>query len=136
MSNSETVLDVGDKEWLARYIFSSSHIRPSDSTVRSDAFMPPPDLRLSVTRHLSVSEAEIWTAGKHAGANRPTATLYGRADFEALLARNQSLDIKPDPLLDNQGHAVVIGWPIGKPEQKIIALELARSARFVANPQS
>jgi len=120
---------VQDSEWLARFIFSRSHIRTSDNTAKPDAFVPPLSLELSVTRHIGLSDEEIWQEGTNA---RPSATLYGRADLQAVDARNTSLQVSPDPPPKN--HAIITGWPTEKPARKIIALELARSAHYLPNP--
>lgn len=134
MRVDDFLINVRDDEKLARYIFSSSHIRTSDSTVKPEAFSPPRDLRLSVTRHLDLNEENLWRLGRNAGIRRPDSKLYGRADLQAIVPRNQSLDVESDPLPDNQEHAVVIKWPEDKPLQKIIALELARLASYLPNP--
>ncbi len=41
------------------------------------------------------------------------------------------LQIQPDPVLDNPQHAIVIGWPLEKEKQKIIALEIAARSKFL-----
>jgi hypothetical protein len=95
---------VDESELLARFIFSRSHIRTSDSTLKPDAFIPPINLELSVTRHIGLSVEEIWLAGTNA---RPSITLYGRADLQAIDARNTSLQVSSDPPPKN--HAIITG---------------------------
>jgi hypothetical protein len=59
-------------------------------------------------------------------------TLHGRADFASAICLQQRLSIDPAPLEGNPNHANVCGWPADKPAQKMIALEIAAAARFVA----
>jgi|SRR5450756_319239 len=120
---------VTDSELIARFIVSSKWFR-RDQTVRQDAFIPHPHPDLSVTRHKSFSENEIWNVGQEIANKRP-ATLYGRADISVEDVRKQKLVVEARPVPDNVNHASIVGWPLGKPAQKILALELAASSHFV-----
>jgi len=51
MIDPSNVADVEPGEILARYVFARNQIRTSDNSVKPAAFMPPPDLEMSVTRH-------------------------------------------------------------------------------------
>lgn len=133
MSDEETSPFITNSELLARYITSSKWFRPSNQTVRQDAFIPHPYPDLSVTRHKSLSEQEIWGIGQGIADSRP-ATLYGRADITAGEVRKQKLTVEPKPVPENLNHASISGWPVDKPAQKILALELAAVARFIAKP--
>jgi hypothetical protein len=126
---------IGDNECLARFITSSKWIRTSDKTVKQDAFIPYPYPDLSVTRHGSFSQQELWEIGKTIAAVRP-ATLYGRADVTAQDVRRQKLGVEPRPVPENLNHASIIGWPIDKPAQKSYAQELAAAARYVPAPEA
>ena len=132
MSDVETSPSIKNEELLARFITSSKWFR-SNHTVRQDAFIPHPYPDLSVTRHKSLSEPEIWKAGQEIADARP-ATLYGRADVLAEEVRKQKLTIEARPVPENLNHACILGWPLDKPAQKILALELAAAARFVPKP--
>jgi hypothetical protein len=121
---------VPDEETLARFILQRSHFR-SDHTVKQDAFVPYPKPELSVTRHLHLAESELWEIGREIANVRP-ATLYGRADVEAIAFRSQSLKIIPTATPRN--HANITGWPPDKPSQKIIAQEIAALATFISVP--
>jgi hypothetical protein len=123
--------EVRPDESLARYVLQSSHIRRSTSTVKPDAFIPHPYSELSVTRHLTASEAELWAIGEDI-ARTIEKTLYGRADISAAVCLAQELQIRADPTPANPNHANVCCWPVDKPAQKIIAQELAAAATFVA----
>nr|WP_281722468.1 hypothetical protein [Nitrosomonas nitrosa] len=124
---------VTDSEVLARFVLFRGWIRSSNSTVKPDAFIPYPYPYpdLSVTRHISLSVKEIWQIGQAVADSRP-ATLYGRADIQALHVRRQSLRIVPTS--EPRNHANITGWPNDKPAQKIIAQELAAVAHYLANP--
>jgi len=128
MIDPANVPEVGEGELLARYILFSKHIR-QDRTLKPDAFIPHPYLDLSVTRHLSASEGELWAVGR-AVAEAQGRTLYGRGDVRCSVFTRQRLAVVPKPLDGNPNHADVSGWPREKPEQKMIALEIAAAAKF------
>ena len=123
---------VGDEELLARFVLFSGWFRKIDKTPKQDAFIPRPhpDLDLSVSRHLGLQADELWELGEDIARNRENATLYGRADIVASKVRMHSLRITPT--LTPKNHANIVDWPSDKPAQKIIALELAAAAVFVA----
>jgi hypothetical protein len=125
---------VAPDELLARYITFSKWIRSSNQTVKSDAFIPR-DSELSVTRHLHLIEIDIWNIGRKiaAGTHR---NLYGRADVEThnIIAQNLVVVPAPDLKNGNPNHANIVSWPTEKNARKIIALEIAQNALFVANP--
>lgn len=121
------------EEVLARYIVFSRWFR-QDKTVKPDAFMPPENpLELSTTRHLNLSENEIWNIGNKVVAGQ-SRNLHGRADIEVFHVTSQLLSAVPAPTPENPNHANIIGWPDRKDARKLVALELARTARFFANP--
>lgn len=124
---------VASNELLARYIIYSKWFRKQDQTVKQDAFIPS-DLELSVTRHLNLAENDIWMIGKKI-AGSMFRTLYGRADVETSHVTAQSLNVVHQPVPDNPNHANIVGWPLDKDVKKMRALEIARVARFVANPE-
>lgn len=127
MSEESKLLPVTDDELLARFVLFSSWIR-NDKTIRPDAFIPHPYPDLSVTRHLGLLESELWQIGQTVADKRP-ARLYGRADVQAITVKAQSLRIEPTP--EPKNHANITGWPVDKPGQKIIAMEIAAIAQFV-----
>lgn len=130
MIDPNNVPPVGSDEKLARYVLQSSHIRRSDATVKADAFVPHPYQDLSVNRHLSATEIELWESGGRI-ATKIGKTLHGRADVQVEICLRQKLTVEAAPEDGNPNHANIVGWPADKPLQKIIALELAASARFV-----
>jgi hypothetical protein len=122
---------VEDEEKLSRFILFRGWFRPSNNTVKQDAFTPSGDLDVSVTRQRGFSEEQIWRRGQEIADARP-APLYGRADFQAAQARAHSLDVRSDEPPPN--HALIVSWPIGKAQQKMIALELAALSLYIPNP--
>ncbi len=131
MIDPANVPQVTINETLARYVLQSSHIRRSNQTVKPDAFIPHPHQDLSVTRHMQASEEELWGVGE-AIARERDKTLYGRADISAAQCMAQHLKVAAKPIPANPNHAEVFDWPADKPAQKIIALEIAAKAAFIA----
>jgi hypothetical protein len=119
-----------DDETLARFVVVRQWVR-ADRTLRPDAFIPYPWPNLSVTRRSVLSEEMLVTLGE-AVARARDKPLLGHAQLEASIPRRASLEVLPDPLPENPLHANITGWPAEKPHQKMIALTLAASARFVA----
>jgi len=123
---------VAPDELLARYIMYSGWIR-SDRTVRQEAFIPR-NSELSVTRHLYLTEEDVWKIGRRIAENT-SRTLHGRADMETCHVIAQGLDVVSQPVPDNLNHANIVNWPVEKDARKMCALEIAMAARFVANPE-
>ena len=133
MSEGENVPPIDSDEWLARFIHYQRYIR-QDRTVRADAFIPYPYPDLSVTRHLQLSEAELWRIGRDV-AQQINKTLQGRVDAQVFVFQKQQLQVIADPVVpDNPNHANVIDWPVEKPAQKIIAQQIAAAASKVLTP--
>lgn len=107
MISPAEVPDIDPGETLARYVFARSHFRPSDNTVKPDAFMPPADLEMSVTRHLNATEDELWNVGKAIGETSQR-TLRGRADIGVADCIDQQLQVLSAPLEDNPNHAHIV----------------------------
>ena len=132
MIDSNNVPSISADETCARFVLHSRHIR-SDKTVKPDAFVPHPHRDLSVTRHLSASDAEVWSVGEKVAA-KTEKTLYGRADISVATCILQKLTAKAAPIDDNPNHADISDWPADKSAQKLIALELAEAAKYVDRP--
>jgi len=123
-----TPATIDNDELLARFVFFNRWVR-EDRTVRPDAFVPHPHADLSVTRHIGMSETELWQQGEIARGTRQ-APLIGRADVMAGDVRSQTLQIRPDEPPRN--HAIIVGWLGDKPGQKIKAQAIAAAARYRA----
>lgn len=126
MSDGGNLPPVDPNEWIARFIHYQRYIR-QDRTVRPDAFIPYPWPDLSVTRHLQLTQTELWKIGQDV-AREVGKTLHGRADVQAFVFQRQELRVVAAPLLENPNHANVVGWPVEKPAQKIIAQQIAAAA--------
>ena len=132
MNGSGEPVPVAVDESLARYLLQSSHIR-ADLTVRPDAFIPYPWPDLSVTRHLGLTQEQIWAMGDQV-TRQIGKTLHGRADVLASAFISRRLQVRPAPVADNSNHANVTGWPADKPSQKILAQEIAADAGQALRP--
>jgi len=120
--------EINGQETIARYITSKNWYSRKKNIVKPQAFMPPPDLILSVFRIDNLSEPEIWKIGFEkviSKMNQPR-NLHGRADIQALNIVENNLQIDPDNTPPR--HASIIGWPGLKEERKSIAQELAAKA--------
>ena len=138
MLDLANVPDVDSQEMLARYVFSKSHISREKRRIKPNAFMPPMNLELSVTRHRDTTEAEIWTIGDDTAA-KTNRTLYARGDVLTATYCSQKLQVlaAPELSMNNPNHANVVGWPENdKAAVKLIAMELAAVANFVPAPDS
>lgn len=133
MIPDDAVPPVNNSEVLARFSTQSNHFRISDQTVKQDAFIPPATRQLSVMRHLYASELEIWMVGRNV-AGVGSRRLYGRADIKVQDCLRQGLQVVAAPISGNANHADIVDWPTEKPQQKIIAAELAATAKFVPCP--
>lgn len=127
MTDETELPPVTDDELLARFVLFRKWIR-NDQTVRQDAFIPYPYPNLSVTRHIGLSESELWQLGQSV-ADKRALPLYGRADVPVRAIKSRFLDIEPTP--EPRNHANITGWPIDKPRQKMIAQQIAAAAEFV-----
>ena len=133
MNDSVEATEISADELVSRFIKSRHWIRASGDTVKPDAFMPPSDLNLSVTRHIGLSEELLWKIGQEVVtkiAEKAPAALIGRAD---LLGKTIPLQLKTEAaaIAGNPNHAHVVGWPSDKPSQKNIAQHLAAVASFL-----
>lgn len=119
---------VDEHEPLSRYLLSKTQFSQQNNRVKSSAFMPPSDLRLSVFRTQGLSDGEIWELGEEEVVQKaPTPkTLYGRAEIVALTVSAVGLKVHPDNTPPR--HANITGWPQEKSAQKLIALQLAEEA--------
>lgn len=129
MTDEDTTTAIKPEEWLSRFILYKSHVR-HDNTLRADPFIPHPFDDLSVTRHLELNEASLWSIGEDV-ARVCGKTLYGRVENQANIYLSHKLLLISAPVPGNPNHASVTGWPLDKPSQKIIALEIAARSRYV-----
>ncbi len=135
MLDPKNVPEVGRHEKLSRFICSRSHFRPSDGTVKQNAFVPHPREALSVNRDLEAREDETWQVGLSV-AKQLGKSLYGKADALAATYLSQGLIAKAEPIDGNPNHVDILSWPSDKSAQKVIAQEIAAIAKFVTTPEA
>lgn len=114
-------------ELLSRFLYSTTHFSRQKKSVKSSGFMPNNFLRLSVFGIYQLTKNEIWGIGGNV-SKKSLRTLYGRGDFEVSIVEENNLHLKLDDIQPR--HADILGWPKYKPEQKIIALQLAEKAEL------
>lgn len=114
---------------LARFLFFQKHFKRTENRATPEAFMPPPDLQLSVYLVTDMLADAVWDVGKGVLAQHRQPRLYGRADIDVAAVHAQKLKAFRDD--DPPRHVSVLGWPSysdGKDLLKSIAQELARVA--------
>jgi len=127
---------LSDQEQLARFLVSERAIYKEPPGVKAEAFDPPRDLQMSVTRHQGLSETEIWQRGHASVANRGKR-LVGRADIsvKAVRASGPGMDAVAAWREHNPEHAHMVGWPsLDDPVRKMVQLQLAAAAVLVRVP--
>jgi len=129
-------------ELLARFVTNKDWILVKDQTIDYEAFMPPRDLQLSVTRHIGLSEPQLMQIGRQVAeeVKRPNVGFFGRADLRvenivaAAVNMQRLLKVESAPLPSNPHHAHVVGWPADRPSRRLFAMDMAKTARFVPLP--
>ena len=116
-------------EYVARFITQKVYYRPSDQTVKYNAFMPNKNGETSVYRIVDLTEKEIYEIGTNFVADILEKALKGRADIiiSSILEMNLRVESTPTP---HPRHANIINWPEANSERKLIALELASEAEL------
>ena len=121
---------VNPNESLARYLNEKSGYFSTDrNSVLPRAFMPPPNLRLSVFRIDGLELDKVWEIGQKRVIDvlPQPKTLYGMADIKALKVRKFDLEIEPTNT--HPRHADICGWP-EKAKHKSVAQQLAAEAEL------
>jgi hypothetical protein len=116
--------EIPSGEMVIRFIFGK-HIR-QDRSIRRQAFMPPKNGELSVTRKAGLTEEQIWAVGEQARGGRDES-LKGRADLLAGIFAGQGLRVEAAPTGENPRHANVVKWPEGERERRDIADRVAQA---------
>lgn len=124
--------EVSSEEIIGRFINQRSYYRPSEGTVKHNAFMPASNGELSVYRISNLINEQVWAIGDEFVANRGR-NILGHAKVLASCITTEGLLIlskpKPHPL-----HADVVNWPESKSEQKLKAMLLAANASLKLRP--
>jgi hypothetical protein len=130
--------EVNPSEPLARFVLRRDHL--SHGHVNYHAFLPPPSLRLSVTRRGLMTDGRLWELGHQTAAARQASggvsiSLLGAATVGAADVREiRPLRVAASPLPDHPEHADIVGWPEDKSEKKLLAMQLAAAAEFTPAP--
>lgn len=121
---------VSPEETIGRYIPNKGYFSPKYKTVKHRAFMPPPDLKLSVFRIDGLKLELIWEIGQKAVVDMMAIpkVLYGIAELKASKFQERDLVIEPDNTPPR--HANIIGWPEETARRMSIAQELAAEANL------
>lgn len=130
-SGQGTGATIQPQDPLARFIYSSSHIRRETKSVKHNAFMPAADNKTSVFRTKELSEAETWAIGEEV-AERRKQTLHARGDIVAADVSKVNLRVVPSEPPPH--HANIEDWPDEKSAQKLKAIDLADAAKLVIKP--
>lgn len=120
---------VDDNELTTRFIFARDQFDATKDVVKSGAFLPPKDRRLSIYRIQGCSKPKVWWLGHWYVARKRKKPILARGDLQALGFCQLNLHIRPDGD-PHPRHANVEGWP-DKSEHKMKAVELANRARLV-----
>jgi hypothetical protein len=123
MLDPANVPAVAVDETVTRYLMFGKWYR-ADETIKYEAFMPPDNLELSITRLRAATDSELWEIGRQV-AQESNRSLHGRADMPVGAFAVQNLQVRDDPFPGNPNHAKAVGWPTGKSQQMIIAKQIA-----------
>jgi hypothetical protein len=121
--------EVSPSESVARFITQKSYYRPSNRTVRHNAFMPNRDGETSVYRIIDLDDKEIFEIGHRFVADEMKKPLMGRADIMVSKILERDLRVEPDPK-PHPRHANIVDWPEDESKHKLIALEIAAEAEL------
>lgn len=122
---------VNPNESLARYLTQKKGYFSTDRiSVLPGAFMPPPNLRLSVFRIDGLKLDEVWEIGQKEVIDvlPQPKTLYGMADIKA--SKILELELRVEPSNTPPRHADICGWP-EKAKHKSVAQQLAAEANLI-----
>ena len=125
-------------ELVARAVISSRLYNKQTLALKPEAFEPPPDGNLSVTRHKGVEIAFIWERCQDVIINQTNRKLYGRADLSAKSVSDSRSGMAAVAAwrTHNPAHAHIVGWPREVPAKMEVQLALAAAAQFVAAPHA
>ena len=116
--------EVAGSEPICRFVFGKDYYRPSDESVRHNAFMPNNDGETSVYRTISLSDEKIYDLGKGFVAPERKKPIKGWVNIEASRIMEQQLRVDPKPKPHHR-HANIVDWPEDREKIRLIALELA-----------
>ena len=116
-------------ESVARFITQKVYYRPSDGTVRHNAFMPYKQKETSVYRIIDLDDEKVFEIGHRFVAVVLNNPLLGRADIVVSKILEKDLRVEPYPI-PHPRHANIVDWPAEKSKHRLIAIELAAEAEL------
>ena len=116
--------DIPPQDQLSRFIRSKQHVAPTKGTVKRNAFMPPPERKLSVCHTQGMRQNKIWQIGD--------SLLEKKVQYRADLIAESVIKVNLKVILDNnpEYHVNITGWPEDKNLQLSLATELAYSSKL------
>jgi hypothetical protein len=126
-STSNSIEPISSDEILARFIFSSSQFSLLNG-VKQAAFLPASDGEASVFRKTKLVQISMYESTKEKISCERGKEIKGVALIcaeKVKLAPGLSVEAEESK---HKWHANIIGWPLGKNEQKQLALILAQNA--------
>ncbi|MCD6293398.1 MAG: hypothetical protein J7M20_00405 [Deltaproteobacteria bacterium] len=118
---------VSDSEPVCRFITGKDYYRPSDGTVRHNAFMPNREGETSVYRVIDLTDNAIFEIGCLFVAEKKGKPLKGRADIlvSDILEKKLKVHSQPTP---HPRHANIVAWPEDRTKVRLLAQQLAADA--------
>lgn len=117
-------------EEITRYITQKAYFRPSNNTVKHNAFMPPKSNQLSIYRTTGVEPKDVWVIGDQYVAALLHQDLIAKAVLNSRIIYDCGLAIEDDPI-PHERRANIIGWQTASTETRLIAMKLAAAATLV-----
>ena len=120
---------IREEETLSRFIKSGSHYSKEKREVKYGAFIPTKKGQTSVFRTSGLTEGGIWLLGRdQVGSSLASGhRMHGRGDIRAREIRPTGLRAEPE-VSTHPRHANILGWPSEKPQQLVLAGQLALNA--------
>jgi len=121
--------EVAASEPICRFVFGTDYYRPSDKSVRHNAFMPNNAGETSVYRTISLNDEKIYDLGERYVAPMRKKPIRGWAKILASRITEQELRVDPK-LIPHYRHANIVDWPESNNENKVKALKLASKSEL------
>ena len=99
-----TPTPITSEENLSRFVTSKQYFRPSNNTIKWNAFMPNKNGETSVFRTYELLDNEIWLLGEW----HLTKQVLGRGDIAVSRVTDKGLKVVPDDT--PMRHANILGW--------------------------
>ncbi len=121
--------EVAASEPICRFIMGTDYYRPSDKSVRHNAFMPNKHGETSVYRTIALNAEKIYDLGERFVAPARKKPIKGWADILASRIMEQQLRVDPKPHPHHR-HANIVDWPEDREKNRLIAIKLASESEL------